>query len=122
MNRAWRSLPFAPATGAVLCRLVEVPERGGKEVVLGKGDYAFRIVVLRFEAGARAFRNRCAHVHIPLNYEPDEFHFRDDDVLVCAHHGAMYRIADGFCFDGPCEGSRLTPIPVAVTDGTIVVI
>ena len=118
----WRGLPLAPAAGSVLCKLSEIPEQGGKEVVLGEGDYAFRIVLLRFAGGVRAFRNRCAHVHIPLNYGPDEFHVLDGDVLMCAHHGAMYRIADGFCFDGPCEGASLTAIPVAVTDGAVVVI
>lgn len=118
----WRSLRFAPVSGAMLCKLADIPAGGGKEVVLGEGDYAFRIVLLRFAGGVRAFRNRCAHVHIPLNYEPDRFHVLDDDVLMCAHHGAMYSIATGECFDGPCEGASLTSIPVAVTDGTVVVL
>ncbi len=53
-------------------------------------------------------------------YEPDLFHVLDGDVLMCAHHGAMYRIADGFCFDGPCEGASLMPIPVAIKGDTVV--
>jgi nitrite reductase/ring-hydroxylating ferredoxin subunit len=117
----WRGLPFAPQPGTVLCGVDEVPELGGKEVVLGEGDYAFRIVLLRWSGGIRAFRNRCAHVHIPLNYEPDLFHVLDGDVLMCAHHGAMFHIGSGACFDGPCERSSLTTIPVAVRDGGIVV-
>lgn len=118
---AWRGLPFAPAEGTVLCQWDDLPHRGGGEVVLGEGDYCFRILLIRTAGGIRAFRNQCPHVHIPLNYEPDEFYLLDDDVLMCAHHGAMFRIATGECFDGPCEGSRLTPIPVAVFNGVVVV-
>jgi nitrite reductase/ring-hydroxylating ferredoxin subunit len=116
----WRGLPFAPVAGTALCAVAEVPATGGKEVVLGEGDYAFRVLLLRWNGGIRAFRNRCAHVHIPLNYEPDTFHVFDD-VLMCAHHGAMFRIGSGECFDGPCERSSLTIVPVAVRDGVVVV-
>ncbi|MES1264570.1 MAG: Rieske 2Fe-2S domain-containing protein, partial [Variovorax sp.] len=83
----WKALPFAPKPGDVLCNLSEVREDGGKEVVLGEGDYSFRIVVLRWRGGVRAFRNRCPHTHIPMNYEPDAFHVLDGEVLMCAHHG-----------------------------------
>lgn len=118
----WRGLPFAPGEGTALCKLSEVPEQGGKEVVLGEGDYCFRILLLRSAGRVHAFRNRCPHTHIPLNYEPDEFHVLDDDVLMCAHHGAMFHIATGECFDGPCETSRLTSIPVVVKEGAVVVV
>ena len=117
----WRGLPFAPQPGMVLCPASEVPEGGGKEVVLGEGDYAFRVVLLRYSGGIRAFRNRCPHVHIPMNYEPDTFHVFDGDVLMCAHHGAMFSIASGECFDGPCERANLTTIAVKVSGQSVVV-
>jgi len=31
---------------------------------------------------------------------------------MCAHHTAIYRLADGECIDGPCLGARLTRIPI----------
>ena len=117
---AWKEWPFAPEPGAALCMLAEIPDKGAKEVVFGEGYDSFRVLLLRSGEGVRAYRNRCAHAHIPLNYEPDIFHVLDGDVLMCAHHGAMYRIADGFCFDGPCEGARLMPIPVTVEAGEVV--
>lgn len=117
----WRGLPFAPAEGTVLCKLDDLPQQGGREVVLGEGDYCFRVLLIRTAGGIRAFRNRCPHVHIPLNYEPDEFHILDDDVLMCAHHGAMFHIATGECFDGPCERSSLTAIPVIVQGNRVIV-
>ena len=118
----WRTWPFAPQPGTVLCTLADIPDKGAKEVIFGEGYDSFCIVLLRSGESVHAYRNRCAHVHIPLNYEPDVFHVYDGDVLMCAHHGAMYRIADGYCFDGPCEGASLAPVPVAVRGDSVLVV
>jgi nitrite reductase/ring-hydroxylating ferredoxin subunit len=116
----WRNLPFSPAPGTALCTLAEIPPQGATEAVFGDGYDSFRVLVLRSGTGIRAYRNCCPHFHIPLNYEPGEFHILDGGVLMCAHHGAMYRIDDGVCFDGPCEGTSLTEIPVAILDDCVV--
>ena len=118
----WREWPFAPAAGTALCTLAEIPDKGAREVVFGEGYDCFRVLLLRSSSGVRAYRNRCAHAHIPLNYEPELFHVLEGEVLMCAHHGAMYRIADGFCFDGPCEGASLMPVSVAVRGDSVVVV
>jgi nitrite reductase/ring-hydroxylating ferredoxin subunit len=117
----WRTWPNAPEPGTELCKLAEIPDLGAKEVFFGEGWDSFRIVLLRSGDEVHAYRNRCAHVHIPLNYETDEFHVMDGDVIMCAHHGAMYRIADGYCFDGPCEGASLAAIPVAVSGDVVLI-
>jgi nitrite reductase/ring-hydroxylating ferredoxin subunit len=110
MTSGWRSLPWAPATGTRLCGAQDVPDGQGKEIVFGEGKDAFRVVVLRLGERLFAFHNCCPHFSLPLNYEPDRFHVFDGDLLMCAHHTAIYRIADGACIDGPCDGARLTPI------------
>ena len=118
----WREWPFAPEPGTTLCTLAEIPDKGAREVVFGEGYDCFRVLLLRSGDGVRAYRNRCAHVHIPLNYEPDLFHVLDGEVLMCAHHGAMYRIETGECFDGPCAGARLSAIPVEIAqDGHVMI-
>ena len=116
----WRTWPYAPEPGTLLCRMPEIPDKGAREVVFGEGYDCFRVLLLRSGARVSAYRNRCAHVHIPLNYEEQLFHVLDGEVLMCAHHGAMYRIADGVCFDGPCEGASLTPIPIAIRGDAVV--
>ena len=118
----WRAWPNAPEPGTALCTLAEIPQDGAREIVFGEGYDSFRVLLLRSADGVRAYRNRCAPVHIPLNYETDLFHVLDNDVLMCAHHGAMYRIADGFCFDGPCEGANLSSVPVTVIGDAIVIV
>ena len=111
----WRSLPFAPAIGTRLCGAQDVPDGQGKEIVFGDGKEAFRVVVLFVKNRWFAFHNCCPHFSIPLNYDPDRFHIFDEDLLMCAHHTAIYRLADGECIDGPCLGARLTPIPIERT-------
>jgi len=118
----WQTLPFSPEHGTILCTLAEIPEQGAKEIVFGEGYDSFRVLLLRTGTEIRAYRNCCPHFRVPLNYEPGIFHILDGKVLICAHHGAMYRIADGVCFDGPCEGASLLRIPVATIDGRVVLI
>jgi len=116
----WRDLPSAPSPGTALCALKEIAE-GGKEVAFGAGHEAFRVLLLRTGAGVVAYHNCCPHFSLPLNYEPDIFHIFDGEDLMCAHHTAMFKIATGECFDGPCAGAKLTAVPVAVEGGTVVV-
>jgi nitrite reductase/ring-hydroxylating ferredoxin subunit len=95
----WRSLPFAPAEGAALCAREDVPDGGAKELVFGEGADCFRLLLLR--AGPRVFgyHNRCPHFSIPPNYEL-VFSTCSTEVLMCAHHTAMFHIDNGACFDG----------------------
>jgi len=115
----WHTLPFAPASGARLCSAAEVPDGQGREIVFGEGKDAFRVVVFRTGEKVIAYHNCCPHFSLPLNYEPDKFHVFDGDVLMCAHHVAMFRLEDGECFDGPCQGSRLTSIAIRNRNGQL---
>jgi nitrite reductase/ring-hydroxylating ferredoxin subunit len=117
----WRTLPFAPASGARLCLGSDVRAGQGKEIVFGEGKDAFRIVIFRAGGKLVAYHNCCPHFSLALNYEPDKFHIFDCDVLMCAHHVAMFRLEDGECFDGPCLGSRLTAIQIVERSGELFV-
>ena len=39
--------------------------------------------------------------------------------LVCATHGAIFRLCDGVCMAGPCQGDGLRAITCEVRDGAI---
>jgi nitrite reductase/ring-hydroxylating ferredoxin subunit len=41
--------------------------------------------------------------------------------ILCANHSALFRIDDGLCVHGPCEGRSLVAIPIEVVDGDIVI-
>ena len=63
--------------------------------------------------------NRCPHVGTPLDWAENEFLDREGRHIVCATHGALFRIDDGRCVAGPCQGDRLEPFPFAVRDGVV---
>lgn len=117
----WRELAHAPAAGTTLCGLTDVPDGGGHEVCFGQGSEPFRVLLLRSGDRVFAYHNCCPHFSQPLNYEPEVFHVYDREYVMCAHHTALFRIEDGYCFDGPCAGARLTPIPVVNEQGMICV-
>jgi nitrite reductase/ring-hydroxylating ferredoxin subunit len=117
----WRDLPSAPAPGTALSAVAEITQGRGKQVELCTGHDAFRVLLLRNGAGVVAYHNCCPHFSLPLNYEPDVFHVFDGENLMCAHHTAIFKIATGECFDGPCAGAKLTVVPVDVVSGRIVI-
>lgn len=74
-------------------------------------------LVLRDEEGVlRVYLNRCRHLPIPLDGGSREFCTADGRGLMCGTHGAVYRFRDGYCTEGPCRGTHLTPVPFVVDD------
>ncbi len=107
----------APApTGRVLCHLDDIEDGQAKGFTLGQGLEARDVFVVR--EGARAFGhvNSCPHLGTPLDWRSDRFISLDSGLIMCATHGALFKIADGFCVDGPCVGESLEPAPVVIDD------
>ncbi|MDE1164473.1 MAG: Rieske (2Fe-2S) protein [Pseudomonas sp.] len=65
------------------------------------------IFVVRREGQVYAYRNRCPHRGITLEWAPDAFLDASASLIQCAHHGALFLIESGDCVAGPCEGQAL---------------
>jgi nitrite reductase/ring-hydroxylating ferredoxin subunit len=66
-----------------------------------------------------AWRNACPHQGRRLDYAPGRF-LIDRGQLVCAAHGAVFRLDDGECTGGPCRGEHLARVQVLeATDGSL---
>ena len=78
------------------------------------------ILVVRRGTHVYGYHNNCPHTGGPLNWVPDQFFDLTGEYIQCATHGALFRIADGVCEYGPCDGDRLTPPPTAVEAGEVV--
>jgi nitrite reductase/ring-hydroxylating ferredoxin subunit len=78
------------------------------------------MVVRTAEGGVLAYRNACPHMGVRLSPDPRRLLTREGDRLICFGHGALFRPEDGFCVSGPCAGAALTPVPVRVEAGRIV--
>jgi nitrite reductase/ring-hydroxylating ferredoxin subunit len=79
-------------------------------------------LLLRDESGAIvAYRNLCRHLPVPLDGGTGELLSEDGMHLLCGTHGAIYRLHDGYCVDGPCEGMALEPLTVRADGGDLYV-
>ncbi len=74
---------------------------------------------VRYHGIVYAYVNVCAHERLPLDFGDAHFFDESYDALVCCHHGARYRPESGECFEGPCVGSRLTPLRMEERDGQL---
>ena len=77
-----------------------------------------RAFAVRFDGVVRAYLNRCAHVAMEMDWQPNRFFDDSGRWLLCATHGATYDPANGACRSGPCRGG-LVPIPLMERDGVV---
>ena len=74
--------------------------------------------VVRFQGEVHAYLNRCSHVPMQMDYQPNHFFDSTGQWLICATHGAMYDPPTGHCRMGPCRGG-LIKIAVSEAHGEV---
>jgi nitrite reductase/ring-hydroxylating ferredoxin subunit len=79
------------------------PRPGGAGVVSG--------ILVATPDGARAYRNVCPHVPIPLDRGGEPL-LTEEGYLACRNHGALFDVENGFCVAGPCAGESLEKVDV----------
>jgi len=121
------SVDEVPTDSTMLVTLAErdgVDEHGGEDDADGHGDgdspdAEVEAILTRLDDGTVvAFRNRCRHwTDVKLD-RGDGAAVRGDRVI-CRKHGATFERDSGYCDFGPCEGSTLATVDVAVEDGDV---
>ncbi len=96
-----------------LCPLAELENPGSR----GFGQY--NLFVVRKGDAVFAYRNRCPHRGIELEWVPDQFLDHAGRMIQCATHGALFLIENGACVAGPCQGQGLEAIACRVESGQI---
>ena len=104
-----------------LCRLDAIPDPGSRGFDLDTEAGAVSLFVVRAGGAVIAYENSCPHTGGPLDWVPGRFLTREKDLILCATHGALFRIANGACLSGPCVGERLRALPVSLAGGTVAV-
>jgi nitrite reductase/ring-hydroxylating ferredoxin subunit len=84
-------------------------------VYCGQTCMAFAI---RYADKVYAYLNRCSHVPMEMDYQPNRFFDMTGNWLICATHGAMYSPQTGQCRSGPCRGG-LIAIALTEADGVV---
>jgi nitrite reductase/ring-hydroxylating ferredoxin subunit len=117
----WRLRPRAPAPGALLGALADLPEATGREYVFGRGKAAFSMFAVRRAERVWGYLNICPHFSLKLNCRADNFLNPAATLIRCTMHFAEFRIEDGHCVSGACEGCCLDQVPLTVRDGRILI-
>lgn len=120
----WRSRPILtepslfPPPLRRLCRIEDIPDPGAKGFPPPPGRFS-GLFAVRQGQDVRVYVNACPHIGIALDWMPDRFLSVDERFIVCSTHGAEFRIADGHCERGPCEGDALEAVVTEIRDGVI---
>ena len=77
-----------------------------------------RAFAVRWQGRPHAYLNRCAHVAMEMDWQPNRFFDDTGQWLLCSTHGAAYRPDTGACAGGPCRGG-LVKIGLSERDGVV---
>lgn len=98
-----------------LCECASISE--GDAVGLSHNNVSY--LVVNHDNRHYVYINRCPHLGIALNWQPNDFMDAEGEFIRCSTHGALFEPATGQCVSGPCAGDALTPVSFALKDGTI---
>lgn len=108
MSQAQRT--FNP--GDRLVAIDEMTPGSARIFKTGLGERSEEIILVKTEAGFRAYRNRCRHIPVSLDWGDGDVVDERGDMLQCHTHGALYQMEDGLCVAGPCKGRTLIPVEI----------
>ena len=100
--------------------LKDIPDNEAKEYEIEHDDETVEVFVVRKGANFFGYVNYCPHAGTPLNWSIDRFMTLDKKYILCATHGAEFRIEDGQCISGPCVGDCLAPLDLRLENGQLV--
>ena len=102
-----------------LCRSADLQD-GGLAVPFDVvyGGQTCRAFAIRYRGQVHAWLNRCAHVAMEMDWQPNRFFDDTGRWLLCSTHGAAYEPDSGACAGGPCRGG-LVRIELSESDGIV---
>ena len=112
-------MPLPASNLQPLCQATDLAE-GGLAVPfdVNYAGQTCRAFAIRFKGQVHAYLNRCTHVAMELDWQPNRFFDATGQWLLCASHGAAYLPDTGQCAGGPCHGGLVT-IELSEKDGTV---
>jgi len=102
-----------------LCELDHIEEGDARGFEITIASETVAVVCIRQGQKVFAYRNRCPHTGINLEWLPDQFLDDTRQYVVCSTHGAMFQVEDGHCVTGPCAGDSLDAVPVKIEKGVV---
>ena len=77
--------------------------------------------IVFFDKKYYAYRNKCQHLEVELDWEDNNFFEDENKLIICATHGALYEPTSGKCLMGPCEGQNLEILDLKVLEDKLII-
>jgi nitrite reductase/ring-hydroxylating ferredoxin subunit len=100
-----------------LCSTDDFEDKTTKGITLNNQQY----VVIQKDSQFYVYKNRCPHIGINLEYQPNRFLNKEEQYIQCTNHGALFEIETGYCIAGPCSGKSLIAVTFQHINHTILV-
>jgi nitrite reductase/ring-hydroxylating ferredoxin subunit len=104
----------------LLCPLSDLPEGEARGFAPPPGSFIGLFAVCHL-GKIQVYLNSCPHLGVALDWAPHQFLTLTKERIICATHGAEFRIEDGEALSGPCAGDRLTKIECHIKNGDLYV-
>jgi len=103
----------------LLCKRSDIADGAARGLEIIHGAHRRDVVLVSRAGELHAYINSCPHQNMPLETFPDRFLNEDGSQLICSTHGARFRVEDGFCTSGPCQGRSLKAAEVEIENGDV---
>lgn len=113
---------MAGEKGEALCALDDIADdgSGGSNGFFIDGkDGRLLFMAIRKRGKVFVYENACPHTGMPLDFKPGRFLAPGGKLIQCSNHGARFRIKDGVCVSGPCQGESLTAVATEIRHGRV---
>ena len=97
-----------------LCHQHDIAETQprGFDIETDPSQEPLAVLLIHYDNQLYCYQNRCPHLGIPLNWQPNDFLSLEHTHIQCSTHGALFNPNDGQCIMGPCNGDQLTPLTI----------
>lgn len=102
-----------------LCTLEDLEATGGKTLIQEINNRNIDLFVVKKNDGVFCYVDSCPHTGVMLPWREDDYFDEDGELLMCATHGALFRVEDGHCVSGPCNGQSLKQLPIKIENNEV---
>ncbi len=102
-----------------LCALNDIPDQKARGFTLETEGNKLEFFIVRKGDQVYGYINRCPHTGVNLDWQTDQFLDLTGYQIQCSTHGALFRIRDGLCVYGPCQGQHLTSVNLLLENNRV---
>jgi len=91
------------------------------KLIVKRNNDSIEVFIVLYNKSYFAYVNKCKHLDVELDWDPNNFFDDENRFIVCSTHGALYEPTTGECVAGPCKGAHLESLTINETKSNIVI-